>query len=212
MRSTSSSLFVLAVLALGALPAAGSAEDSVAVGDRLSPDRGDLLTAAGEYVLVGGGISNFFDRAVRDRVDLAGLWDVRFGIGSRSFLGAEASYVGSARNAGEVAANLVTTGAEGVLRAQVPWETGRWLIEPFAFGGAGWTNFHLHSAAAGQPTSDDVLVVPVGGGLTVARDHLLLDARFTYRETFNEDLLRAADGTAANLASWGVTASIGYEF
>jgi hypothetical protein len=212
MQRTTSTLFVLAVLVLGAAPAAAVAEDGEAGGDRLSSRGSGLLTPVGEYVLVGGGVSNFFDRSVRDRVDLAGLWELRFGLGSRSFLGAEAAYVGSARSAGSLAANLVTSGVEGVVRAQIPWEAGRWLVEPFAFGGAGWTSFHLHSASPGQPTSDDLFVVPVGAGLTVARDHLLLDARFTYRQTFDEGLLRAADGSAASLKSWAVAASVGYEF
>jgi hypothetical protein len=174
----------------------------------------DLLSPYGEYVLAGGGVTNYFNRGVRDLVDAGGTWDLRFGVGSRYFVGAEIAYVGSARSANFLANNLVTNGAEGVLRLQYPYETGRWLVEPFAFGGAGWTHFDLnraHGPAAIQDTND-LFVVPVGGGLTVAYDHILLDARFTYREAFDEKLIRASDGTAASLRSWAVTGSVGYEF
>jgi hypothetical protein len=54
--------------------------------------------------------------------------------------------------------------------------------------------------------------MPFGGGLTLAYNQLLLDARFTYRQTFDENLIQAADGTPASLKNWAVTASVGYEF
>jgi hypothetical protein len=142
---------------------------------------------------------------------VGGTWDVRLGFGSRFYVGAEAAYVGSARQS-SVGSNLVTSGAEGVVRAQYPYATGNWLVEPFAFGGAGWTHFDLRGAAPGVKGTDDVLVVPFGGGIDAAYEHILLDARFTYRQTFNESLLRTAADGAPNLASWAVTASLGYEF
>ena len=218
MKSTWSRLTLAAGLALASLPAIGSADDAAAanlttaeVRQQAAPSE-SLLTPFGEYFLAGGGVTNYIDGAVRNKVDVGGTWDVRLGFGSRFYIGAEAAYVGSARQSGSVGSNLVTSGAEGVVRAQYPYVTGKWLVEPFGFGGAGWTHFDLGSAAPGVRSTDDVLVVPFGGGIDAAYEHVLLDARFTYRQTFNESLFRTAVDGAPNLASWAVTASLGYEF
>lgn len=128
-------------------------------------------------------------------------------------MGAELAYVGSTRSAGAFGDRLVTHGAEAVLSLQHAYETGRWLVEPFAFGGVGLTHFSL-AGASGWAVRDrtDQFVMPMGGGLTVAGGRVLLDARFTCRQTFGEDLLRAEDGGDASLKSWAITTSVGYEF
>ncbi len=215
MQSTWPRLALAAVLALGSLPVAraddAGARATAEIRQAPAPSQ-DLLTPFGEYVLAGGGVTNYVDGAVRNRVDVGGTWDLRLGFGNRYYLGAEAAYVGSARQSGSLGSNLLTNGVEGVIRLQYPLVAGEWLLEPFAFGGAGWTHFNLNSAAPGLQSTDDVLVVPFGAGFSVAYDRFLLDARFTYRQTFDEALLRTAVASAPNLASWAVTASVGYEF
>jgi hypothetical protein len=100
-----------------------------------------------------------------------------------------------------------------VLRLQYPYATGTWLVEPFAFGGVGWTQFSLDDAT-GRTIGDSevVFTMPVGGGVTLGYNRLLLDTRFTYRPVFNENLIRESDGSAANLDNWAITASLGYRF
>jgi hypothetical protein len=103
-------------------------------------------------------------------------------------------------------------GLEGDVRFNYPHSNGSWLIEPFAFGGLGWTHFHvngLQASTASSRSSDDVLTVPVGGGLTVGYDHILSEGRFTYRQTFNEALVPGGNGTLKN---WTAGAAVGYEF
>lgn len=218
MQSRWSKLALTAGLALGSVPAVARADDAAMATPATAEIRQapapsqDLLTPFGEYFLAGGGVTNYVDGAVRNKVEVGGTWDVRLGFGSRYYLGAEAAYVGSARQSGSLGSNLVTNGVEGVVRLQYPFVTGEWLLEPFAFGGAGWTHFDLHSAGPGVQGTDDVLVVPFGAGFTAAYGHFLLDARFTYRQTFDEALLTTAVASAPNLASWAVTASLGYEF
>ncbi len=218
MQSTWSKFALIAGLALGSAPANAHADDAamghLATAEARQPPAPseNLLTPFGEYFLAGGGVTNYTDGAVRNKVDVGGTWDVRLGFGSRFYVGAEAAYVGSARQSGSIGSNLVTNGVEGVVRVQYPYVTGKWLVEPFAFGGAGWTHFELNGATPGVRSSDDVFVVPFGGGVGVAYDHILFDARFTYRQTFNEALLKTAVDGAPNLASWAVTASLGYEF
>jgi hypothetical protein len=99
-----------------------------------------------------------------------------------------------------------------VLRLQYPYEAGAWLVEPFAFGGIGWSRLSLEDGPPGVRGDDDVGVVPFGAGLTLGYRGLLVDARFTYRATFDEDLALAAAGGDADLQGWAVGASIGYEF
>ena len=173
-----------------------------------------LLSEYGEYFLVGGGVTNYTNGAVKDRTDMGGTWDVRLGLGSRSYLGGEIAYVGSARSANGIGSDLYSNGIEGVLRLQYPYMLdGRWMIEPFAFGGVGWSHFSITDATSlPAHTSDDALAVPVGGGVTVAHDRFLLDTRFTWRQTFKEQLIRDSDGSYADLSSWAVTMSVGYEF
>ncbi len=198
--------FVFIAGLLGAVPEIGSAQDGRAAESR------DLLTPLGEYVLLGGGVTDFTKSSVKDRFDVGGTWDLRLGIGSRFYVGAEAAYVGSALNADGSGSDLRMNGAEGVVRLQYPYVTGSWLIEPFAFGGLGWSRLSLRNAAPGVKDSDDVGVVPFGGGLTVGYNHFLFDARFTYRTSFNEDLALGVNESPANLDRWAVGASIGYEF
>lgn len=172
----------------------------------------NLLTPLGEYVLIGGGVTDFTDSAVKNRFDLGGAWDVRVGVGSRYYLGAEAAYVGSFRGGTNGANDVITNGAEGVIRAQYPYVRQGWLIEPFAFGGIGWSRLSVRDAPAGVEDKDDIGVVPFGAGVTLGRGKLLFDARFTYRTSFAEDLAVAANGAKASFDQWAVNASIGAEF
>ena len=206
MRAARSMFVFTAGLLLAAAPGVGSAW-----GGEPAESHG-LLTAVGEYFLVGGGVTDFQKEATRNRFDVGGAWDARLGIGSRYYLGAEAAYVGTKLSADGSGPDLVTNGVEGVIRLQYPYATGRWLVEPFAFGGLGWSRVTLDNAAPGVKDSDDVGVVPFGGGVTVGYGRFLLDARFTYRANFDEDLPLAAGASPANLDRWGVTASVGYEF
>ncbi len=173
----------------------------------------ELWTPYGEYFLVGGGVTDFVDSSIKNLVNSGGTWDVRLGIGSRFFVGGEVAYVGSARSAGDLGTNLATHGVEAVLRLQYPMEADGWLFTPFAFGGGGWTHFHLsHPRGLTLQDHDDVAVVPAGAGVTLGHNHVLFDTRFTYRQTFGENLIRGGDGSAASLKSWAIVASVGYEF
>jgi hypothetical protein len=204
--ATSKMTTLLAGLLAAAVPALASAQ-----GHRASA-RDDLLTPYGEYLLLGGGVAGFTASDTKDRFDTGGTWDVRLGLGSRSWIGGELAYVGSARNGKAGNADLVTNGGEAVLRLQYPWDTAGWLVEPFAFGGIGWTHGSLRNAAPGLKTSGDTGIVPFGAGVTFGRAGFLVDARFTYRASFSEDLAVAPASGKADLSQWSVGASVGYEF
>ncbi len=206
MQATRSRFAVALGLLLAAAPTIGSAQDWRGAGAR------ELLTPLGEYVLVGGGVTDFTKSELKDRFDVGGGWDVRLGIGSRYFVGAEVAYVGSLSPGKGAGPDLQANGAEGVVRAQYPWATGGWLVEPFAFGGIGWSRLSLRNAPPGVADSDDIGVVPFGGGVTVGYGRVLLDARFTYRTSFSEGTALGATGAKPDYQRWAVNASLGYEF
>jgi hypothetical protein len=193
-------------LLLAAAPAGGRAEE--ATGGATS----DRLTSLGEYFLVGGGVTDFSKRDTRDAFDTGGTWDARVGIGSRFYLGAEAAYTGSYRSFKGSDASLVTNGAEAVLRLQAPYTRGPWLVEPFAFGGIGWDHLSIRKAPAGVNDSANIGVVPFGAGVTVGYGHFLVDARFTYRSTFHDDVAFAPGAARPDLSHWTAGASVGLEF
>jgi Outer membrane protein beta-barrel domain len=205
MRASRSMFVLTAGLLLAAAPGVGRAQGR----SREAPRD---LTPYGEYVLLGGGVTDFAKDATKNRFDVGGTWDARLGIGNRFYVGAEAAYVGAVANGSGSGPDLRMNGAEGVVRLQYPYASGRWLVEPFAFGGLGWSRLSLDNAAPGVKDSDDVGVVPFGAGITVGYDRFLIDARFTYRTTFNEDLALGANQGTPNLQRWSVGASIGYEF
>lgn len=190
--------------------AAASVPGIAAAADRMAGSQG--YTPLGAYFLAGGGVTNFAKDTLRDSFNLGGAWDLRVGIGSRYFVGGELAYVGSARGGEGVGFDLLNNGAEAVVRVQYPYTTSGWLIEPFAFGGIGFTRVTF----VDDPTDRDgssIGTIPFGAGIMAGYRHLLFDARFTYRPAFSDDnLIISRTGSPENLHSWAVMASVGYEF
>ncbi len=176
------------------------------------PDPFSLLRRGGGYLLVGGGVTTYLDREVRGDAGPSGTLDVRLGLGSRRVVGGELAFVESTGSAGAFGKYLGFEGAEAVMRLQYPRQRGRWLAEPFAFGGAGWSHFEIVKATRlALRDTNDLLVLPLGAGFTLGNGPLLFDARFNYRQTFGERLVPKSDGSRAPLESWAVTASLGWE-
>jgi hypothetical protein len=170
----------------------------------------------GAAVLLGGGFEDFTNSAVRSMTGGGGAWNARFVAGTRQFVGMEAAYVGAARSINTLGlandTSLVNNGLEGNLRVQVPVPVGRSLIEPFGFGGVGWQHYSLTNTAANTSdllNNDDVLTLPVGGGLEYSYAMFMADARFTYRYTYYNNLFPV---TGEKLNNWGVGGNIGVEF
>lgn len=184
--------------------------------------REHIRTRAGAALELGGGVTNFTSSEMRDTTDPGGSWAVRLIGGTRMPVGVEAAYIGSARNVealgvdGDNRAGLLSTGLEGALRLNVPIERGVTLIEPFAFGGAGWTRYDLYNHRGNTSNvrdEDNVLVVPFGAGIAIGSRGLLFDSRFTYRSAFEDDLVASSTGDGSvSLGSWTLDAHVGYEF
>ena len=182
-----------------------------------------LITPAGVYGFVGGGVNSFTESGADDLTDVGGAWEARVGIGSRSIIGAEVAYVGTARDIVALGldsdAFLVSNGLEGVARLNVPItpDDTTVLIEPYTFAGLGWNRFNISSDEPNTSSLDDVdnvLSVPLGIGIAVGFSGVTLDARATYRQAVGSDLIEEGDSSFddTSLNSWGLGAALGFEF
>lgn len=180
-----------------------------------------LVSGIGVGFTVGGGISGFTDRAMRDTVssNVGGLWDARASFGTHIPIGLDVGYIGSAANINTINGNangtLVGTTVEAALRYNIlPHNT----FNPYIFAGAGWqrydvTNMHFSQSDTGMAPKDNVAEFPMGAGFGV-RDvsGFNFDVRGTFRATTDSTLLQESNGTYAQLHSWEASGSVGYEF
>ena len=167
----------------------------------------------GTGLLVGGGFEDFTNDNLRGMTGGAGTWNARAIAGTRQFVGVEAAYVGAARGVDALGvqsnAVLVSNGVEGALRLNVPVVMrSRQLLEPFGFVGVGWSHYQVtntNTNTSDLAADDDIMSLPMGGGLEYAIGRFMADARFTYRATYYNDLMR----TGGNLNNWGVSTQVG---
>ncbi|HEY7376547.1 MAG TPA: hypothetical protein VIF57_30590 [Polyangia bacterium] len=175
------------------------------------------LSRVGAAFLLGGGYEDFTNSNLRSMTAAGGSWNARLLAGTRHFLGVEAAYVGAARgiDALGVGSNavLLSNGFEGNVRLNLPIVMRRaQLLEPFGFVGVGWSHYQVANTnnvnTSDLANDDDVLNLPVGGGLEYAVGRFMADARFTYRQTYYNDLMR----TGGSLSNWGVGGQLGVAF
>jgi hypothetical protein len=180
-----------------------------------------LVSGIGVGFTVGGGLTGFTDRAMRDTVssNVGGLWDARASFGTHIPIGLDVGYIGSAANINTIDGNangtLVGTTVEAALRYNIlPHNT----FNPYIFAGAGWqhydvTNMHFAQSDTGMAPHDNMAEFPMGAGFGV-RDvsGFNFDVRGTFRATTDSTLLQESNGNYAQLHSWEASGSIGYEF
>jgi hypothetical protein len=174
------------------------------------------VARVGAGILVGGGFEDFTNNTMRNMTGTGGNWTARVLAGTRQFVGLEAGYVGSVRSIDALGlqsnATLLSNGLEGAARLNVPVVMRRTqLLEPFGFVGLGWSRYQLQNTTtitADLERRDDVMTLPVGGGLEYAIGRFMADARFTYRATYYNDLMR----NGGNLNTWGLAGQVGFSF
>jgi hypothetical protein len=179
--------------------------------------KGYPASVMGAGILIGGGVQDFSRSNIRGMTDTGGFWSARLIAGTREFLGLEAAYIGSAQSINALGlsndAVLVSNGVEGALRINIPIVSrGGGLVEPFAFGGVGWSRYHIARSTTNTSdlaNNDDLLAIPYGAGIAFASHGFMADARFTYRSTFYNDLLQSSGGALDN---WSAGAQLGFEF
>jgi len=85
--------------------------------------------------------------------------------------------------------------------------------QPYLLAGVGWTRYDVTNAKTNTSdvsSSDNVGNIPVGAGVALRFDRILVDARAEFRPAFDNDLIQG--DKPATLDSWAATANIGFEF
>jgi hypothetical protein len=171
-------------------------------------------------VQAGGGIMSFAGQEMKDLAGAGGYWDARVVMGLRWIVALEAAYVGvtSQLSAPGVAegSSLLGNGVEGTLRLNIPISTGDGTyVLPFGVAGLGWQNLRITNGGTDGTMlaqADDIMTIPLGGGLAIGYRHLYLDTRFIYRYTRYEDLIPANGRSSDHLRQWTFGANVGYAF
>ena len=168
-------------------------------------------------ISIGGGVSDFISSRVRRLADVGGMWDARLTIGTRSWVAFEMAYVGTISSVGSNGNSnqpyLISHGFDSDLRINfLPWR-----VQPYIFGGIGYNYMNVgnrsddRQASAAFGFKDNQMVVPTGAGLSAYIGRYgLIDARFTYRAIFFNDIFLAAPN--ARLDQWTVSARLGVAF
>lgn len=199
------------------VPPAGEYEPSV-VGWRESGPASRI----GIGVTVGGGVSGFTSRAMRDTVssDVSGLWDFRLSVGTHVPIGVDLTYVGSAGNVrtltGEDNGTLIGTTAEAAVRWNVAPHAN---FNPYLFAGVGWQRYDVRNMAfatsdTGLSDHDSFMEVPVGLGLSFRNPSgFTADLRGTFRAAVTDaTLVTDLNGNDATLNTWEASGALGWEF
>jgi len=178
-----------------------------------------MLTGIGVDVSIGGGVAGFTDHAMRETLSstVAGTWEARVTMGTHIPLGLELGYMG-------MAAPITALGADnGTLIGETAEAALRWNLlphyyfTPYVFGGAGWQRVAVHNtifttADTGIQRSAEYAEFPMGLGLSWRSVlGITADVRGTFRATTQADFLRELDGKYAEMFTWEITGTIGYE-
>src|SRR5262249_17473757 len=156
----------------------------------------------------------FIDTNSRAVSGTGASWDARLMFGSQLPIAVEAAYVGSVQNIDALGlsrnAVLVGNGVEGTLRVNLI----RARIQPYLFGGAGWTPYQLANTSTVRSSvlaMDEIGTVPMGAGITArVVGALIFDVRATYRATFNDQLLRSTGADRNSMQTWNVGGRVGF--
>jgi hypothetical protein len=179
------------------------------------------MQRVGFSLSAGGGVSDFTDSNMRDVTGVGGSWAVRATVGTKTPLGFEASYIGSAQSIAAFGldddAVLLSNGLQGALRLNAVIGAP---VTPFLFGGVAWSHFDLSNAdfnTSAIEDDDDLLEIPVGIGVGGSYKGFGYDIRGELRFATNENMVpdlsaNGDNGRYADMHRWGVNATIGYGF
>lgn len=172
-------------------------------------------------ITAGGGVVSYTNNDANDFIDTGGAYQVRAAVGTRSIVGFELAYVGSANDVEALGldpdATLLGNGVEGAVRFN--FTVSKW--QPYLLAGAVWKRYVVvnddFNTSATVNNSDGVFEVPLAAGLTWhakerGEDGLVVDGRFDYRLAGGSDLLGGSDGGGPGLENWQATLKAGWEF
>ncbi len=179
-------------------------------------DEPRTLTPFGMGVAIGGGVNGFTDGDFNDSVDVGGGWTGRVILGTRTLLGFEAAYTGTANGLDtfgvEDDAILLSNGVEGVFRLNLS-ET---QVKPYVLAGAGWKHYEITNTDVNQSNlqnSDNVIDFPLGAGLSYNYNRFIADLRGTFSPSVDDEIMRSEVAQEENsMHTWKAGANVGFEF
>lgn len=180
------------------------------------PSAPSLMTPYGMEASVGGGIIGFTDGDANDFTDVGGSWQARLLVGTRTMWGVEVAYTGAAHSVDALGldndAILVSTGLEALGRFN--FLTQEW--QPYLVAGLGWRRYDVTNAdfnTSAVSDSDNLLEIPLGGGLAYRSGGLVIDLRLMFRAAADEDLIQAAPfEDEPSLDTFEGSLRVGWEF
>lgn len=172
----------------------------------------------GLEVMAGGGVTGFIDDHTNDVADVGGMWTARVIGGTRSRIGFEAAYVGSAQDIDALGvdanATVLGSGVEGNVRLNL---TRTYWLQPYLFAGIGWTRYQITNTAENTSSiedEDDVLQLPGGAGVSMRLGaRVTFDVRGTVRAATGDGMFdREGEATEDGLETWSSSGQVGFAF
>lgn len=175
-------------------------------------NRPRLFTRIGMSADVGGGVLKFVNQGLNEITDTGGSWTGRLVIGTRSYVGGEVAYIGTANQIRTLGlddrAILLSNGVEGLLRVNAG--IGDW--QPYAVAGYTYRRFEVRNSESNTSAvadTDNDSEIPVGIGLAYRFRGLVADARFTVHPSVASDLLPSSN---TNPLAVSLNGKVGFEF
>jgi hypothetical protein len=169
-----------------------------------------LLIPAGMSASIGGGVGDFTDPDLTRISSVAGTWTARLTLGTRTIIGGEVAYLGTAQTLDTLGlsdkAFLLSNGVEGLLR--VNFMEGTW--QPYALVGVAWRRFSVQNSSSNTSSvadNDDIAEIPMAVGVAYRYQQLIVDARADFRPSLLNDLV-----PNTVLTNWQLGARVGFEF
>jgi hypothetical protein len=181
-----------------------------------APERNERLLGVGLGFSAGGGYVGFLDDEFNDFVDPGGGWGARVLVGTETWLGFEASYMGTVNDMDVLGltddAYLLGNGAAAALRLNLLPPS--YDFRPYLSAGAAWMHYSVENADNGtSPLRDsgDVFSVPLAGGFFYDYDRLFVDLRVQLAPAVDDDLVREDFSDDTNMSTWRAVGNIGFE-
>ena len=176
----------------------------------------ETLLPFGVGFSVGGGYVGFIDEEFNDFVDPGGGWEARVLLGTDTWMGLEASYLGTSNEMEALGlsdeAYLLGNGASAALRLNLL--PPAFYVRPYLSAGVGWMHYSVKNAdedVAALRDSQDVFSVPLAGGVFYSQDWLFADLRVQFAPAFDGNLTRGPFNDDTNMSTWRAVANIGFE-
>lgn len=194
--------------AVAVMAALGSAAFAQAPQGR--SDSPHLLTPVGMSAMVGGGTFNYVENNANAATQMGGSWTARLQVGTRSMLGGEVGYVGTAQPINALGldggAMLLGNGVEGAVRVNLL--SG--AVQPYALVGVAWKYLSIQNAAYNTSSildNDHLFEIPAAVGVAYRYSRFVADLRLGYRAALQTQLI-----PRGNLSAWDAGLRVGVEF